>query len=95
MALVLSCGLVSFQQLSGINVILFYAETIFDMTGATLSSSISTIIVGIVLNIFAISAPLLTKRFGIKWLLIISAVGMMVFQVKKIKCSLQNFLQYQ
>ena len=83
MALVLTCGLVGFQQLSGINVVLFYAENIFQMTGASFSPSISAIIIGTVLNISAVSAPLLTKLFGIKLLLIVSEIGMMAFQVRK------------
>ncbi|KAL9700117.1 hypothetical protein quinque_003558 [Culex quinquefasciatus] len=47
-ALIICAGLISFQQLSGINVILFYSQTIFAKTGSTMSPAISTILVGIV-----------------------------------------------
>uniref|UniRef100_A0A1B6MBC5 Major facilitator superfamily (MFS) profile domain-containing protein n=1 Tax=Graphocephala atropunctata TaxID=36148 RepID=A0A1B6MBC5_9HEMI len=78
--LLLAGGLVAGQQLSGINVVLFYAESIFRMTGSDLSPSLSSTIVAVILILSAgIAAPLI-KRFGMKWLLIISAIGMGVFQ---------------
>lgn len=45
-ALIISAGLISFQQLSGINVILFYSQSIFIKTGSDLKPEIATIIVG-------------------------------------------------
>lgn len=45
-ALIISAGLIIFQQLSGINVVLFYSETIFSKTGSDLKPAIATIIVG-------------------------------------------------
>ncbi|XP_054272960.1 facilitated trehalose transporter Tret1-like [Macrosteles quadrilineatus] len=78
--LLLSCGLVAGQQLSGINVVLFYAEGIFQMTGSNLSPSICSIIVAVILILSAGIAAPLVKRFGMKSLLIISAIGMGVFQ---------------
>lgn len=81
-ALMLSSGAMIFQQFSGINVILFYGQTIFDMTGATISSSISTIIVGTILVIAGATAPPFTKHFGIRNMFIVSAFGMAIFQVK-------------
>lgn len=80
-ALLLSSGLVAGQQLSGINVVLFYAESIFRMTGSDISPSLSSIIIAVILILSAGAAAPLVKRFGMKWLLIISAVGMGVFQV--------------
>ncbi|XP_046667554.1 facilitated trehalose transporter Tret1-like [Homalodisca vitripennis] len=78
--LLLSCGLVAGQQLSGINVVLFYAESIFRMTGSDLSPSLSSTIVAVILILSAGIAAPLVKKFGMKWLLIISAIGMGVFQ---------------
>lgn len=45
-ALIISAGLLVFQQLSGINVVLFYSQTIFIQTGSSLEPAIATIIVG-------------------------------------------------
>lgn len=45
-ALIISAGLVTFQQLSGINVVLFYSQSIFEKTGSDLEPAIATILVG-------------------------------------------------
>lgn len=45
-ALIISAGLIIFQQLSGINVVLFYSQMIFEKTGSDLEPAIATIIVG-------------------------------------------------
>lgn len=47
--LVVSLGLMIFQQLSGINAVIFYAEKIFEHTGSGMSPSIAPIIVGSVM----------------------------------------------
>lgn len=46
LALVIAAGLLSFQQLSGINVVLFYSQSIFEKAGSSMDPAISTIIVG-------------------------------------------------
>jgi MFS family permease len=51
-ALIICCGLLAFQQLSGINVVLFYSQSIFIKTGSSLEPAIATILVG---NYFKIS----------------------------------------
>lgn len=78
----LSCGLalVFFQQLSGINVVLFYSESIFQKTSSGISSALCTILVGFVFMFAAGFAPLLTRRFGMKNLLITSSLTAVVFQ---------------
>lgn len=80
-ALMLSICAVSFQQFSGVNAILFYSQMIFDMTGTSISSSISTIIVGSMLAVAGAFAPIFARYFGIKYMFIASAFGMAVFQV--------------
>lgn len=45
-ALTISAGLIIFQQLSGINVVLFYTQDIFRDTGSDLKPEIATIIIG-------------------------------------------------
>lgn len=84
-ALLLSCSLASFQQLSGINVILFYGESIFRISGSNFSSSLSTIIIGVIMLFSSAVAPPFARTFGIKKCLILSAIGMGVFQVMHLK----------
>lgn len=47
-ALIITLGLMVFQQLSGINAVLFYAGNIFQESGSNLSPSLCAILVGIV-----------------------------------------------
>lgn len=75
-ALMISLGLVSFQQLSGINIVLFYTQTIFSLAGTAIPSEISTIIVGVVQVLAGFLTPLLVERTGKRLILISSAVGM-------------------
>lgn len=77
-ALYISCGLVAFQQLSGINVVLFYMETIFNKADTGLPAAISTIIIGIVQVIASSVTPLVVDRLGRRLLLITSGLGMTV-----------------
>lgn len=79
--LLLSCGLVAGQQLSGINVVIFYSETIFKEAGSKLSPAICSIVVAVILILSAGAAPPLVNRFSMKGLLIVSAAGMGFFQV--------------
>ncbi|EFA12961.1 facilitated trehalose transporter Tret1-2 homolog [Tribolium castaneum] len=79
-ALTISVGLVSLQQLSGINIVLFYAQDIFTDAGSTIPADISTIIIGIV-QVFASGAtPIVVEKKGKRYLLLLSAVGMAVSQ---------------
>lgn len=78
-ALLIGCGLVSFQQLSGINVILFYSTSIFEKTGSSLDPAIATIMVGIVQVLASGCTPLIADRLGKKLILLISAAGMALF----------------
>lgn len=45
-ALIISAGLVAFQQLSGVNVVLFYSQSIFEKAGSSIEPAIATICVG-------------------------------------------------
>lgn len=75
-ALIICAGLISFQQLSGINVILFYSQTIFAKTGSSLEPAISTILVGVVQVLASGATPLIADRLGRKPILLFSAAGM-------------------
>lgn len=79
-AFIVGCLLAIFQQLTGINAVIFYSNDIFvgDRTGyeSERAAKIGTVIVGIVNWAFAlIVIPLLT-RFGRKTLLIFGQLGM-------------------
>ncbi|KAF5279153.1 hypothetical protein FQR65_LT03399 [Abscondita terminalis] len=75
-ALMLVTGLLSFQQLSGINVVLFYTQTIFAATGSNIPPEICTIIIGSIQVLSLFLTPVLAERVGKRFLLILSATGM-------------------
>lgn len=64
-ALVICLGLMVFQQVSGINAIMFYTVTIFKAAGSTLDPRIATIIVGVVQVRMAVVAG--TQRSASAW----------------------------
>lgn len=77
-ALIICSGLLSFQQLSGINVVLFYCQSIFEKAGSSLEPAIATIIVGAVMVLASGCTPLIVERLGRKLILLFSAAGMAV-----------------
>ncbi|KAG8262579.1 hypothetical protein J6590_108654 [Homalodisca vitripennis] len=79
-ALLLSCGCIMFQQLSGINVMLFYSQTIFQLAGQfSLDPSESSALVGVILLLAACAAVPFTHVFGLKIMLLVSSLGMSFF----------------
>lgn len=62
----ISLGLMFFQQFSGINAVIFYAENIFKKAGSTLDNSICVIIIGIVNFVATFIATVLIDRLGRK-----------------------------
>lgn len=62
----ISLGLMFFQQLSGINAVIFYTVKIFEEAGSTIDSNVCTIIVGVVNFIATFIATLLIDRLGRK-----------------------------
>ncbi|XP_057340469.1 facilitated trehalose transporter Tret1-2 homolog isoform X4 [Microplitis mediator] len=75
-ALFITCALVTFQQMSGIVVVLLYSELIFASAGNVgISSSLETIIVGLVQLFGSCVNPLVVDRLGRRILLIISGTG--------------------
>lgn len=64
--------LMSFQQFSGINAVIFYSVSIFESVGSSLDSNICSVIIGVV-NLFStFLATALIDRLGRKILLYIS-----------------------
>ncbi|GJQ86902.1 hypothetical protein Trydic_g11774 [Trypoxylus dichotomus] len=73
--LVISLGLMCFQQFSGVNAVFFYMQSIFEEIGSGISSNTCVIIAGIVqLAASACTLPTV-DRFGRRILLLTSAVG--------------------
>src|SRR5258708_3492365 len=72
--------LAMFNQLSGINAILYYAPRIFELAGFSKADSYSQpIFIGAANFIFTMLAMTLIDKFGRKKLLLIGSVGMVVF----------------
>lgn len=72
----------SFQQLTGINVVLMFTQDIFKDTGSTIPAAISTIIVGVVQVVASCITPLVVDRLGRRLLLLASGVGTALTTVK-------------
>ncbi|XP_043268933.1 facilitated trehalose transporter Tret1-2 homolog [Venturia canescens] len=75
-ALVTCVGLMWFQQMSGIDAVLFYTVSIFQDAGSTIEPYIATIIIGIVEVVMSIVVAAVIDRFGRKPLLILSGSAM-------------------
>lgn len=76
MALIVSLSLMLFQQLSGINAIIFYMETIFEKAGSTIEPAIATIIIGVIQVLMTFVSAILIDKAGRKILLLQSSVVM-------------------
>ncbi|CAH1171153.1 unnamed protein product [Phaedon cochleariae] len=75
-ALMLSVGLLVCQQLSGINIIIFFAQDIFTAADVSLAPEICTIIIGIVQILASGATSLLVEKLGKRFLLMLSGIGM-------------------
>lgn len=75
-AVLISLGLMLFQQLSGINAVIFYAASIFKMAGSSVDENLCSIIIGIVNFISTFIATVIIDRLGRKVLLYISSTAM-------------------
>jgi len=73
--------LAMFNQLSGINAIIYYANRIFEMAGVPAGAIAfqQSIYIGVANVVFTILAMTLIDRFGRKTLLLIGCAGMVVF----------------
>ncbi len=68
-----------FNQVSGINAIIYYAPRIFEMTGLGESSALlSTAGIGIVNFIFTLLAMRLIDKFGRRTLMLIGSIGLII-----------------
>lgn len=74
-ALIYTCALVAFQQFTGINVVLFYMQNIFDAAGGLVPKEQAPIIIGAVQLLASSITPVVVDRSGRKMLLIFSGIG--------------------
>jgi SP family facilitated glucose transporter-like MFS transporter 8 len=72
-ALIIALGLMIFQQLSGVNAVIFYTGDIFTAAGSTMDPKIATIIVGVVQVVVTYISSAVVDRVGRKVLLLLSA----------------------
>ncbi|GCC16917.1 solute carrier family 2, facilitated glucose transporter member 8 [Chiloscyllium punctatum] len=75
--LLIGISMMLFQQLSGINAVMFYAESIFEQANFK-NSSEGSVIVGVVQVVFTAVAALIMDKAGRKLLLAVSALIMSV-----------------
>ncbi|XP_060895024.1 solute carrier family 2, facilitated glucose transporter member 8 [Labrus mixtus] len=75
--LIIGVMLMVFQQMTGINAIMFYAETIFEQAHFK-ESDLASVIVGTIQVVFTAVAALIMDKAGRKILLIISGVAMAI-----------------
>ncbi len=72
--------LAAFNQLSGINAIMYYAPRIFEMTGLGVNSSLlQSAVIGGTNLVFTILAMTIIDRFGRRSLLLFGSVGLTLF----------------
>lgn len=76
MALIISLALMLFQQFSGINAVIFFAQDIFEAAGSTLDPAVCTMIVGVVQVVMTVASALLVEKAGRRLLLLQSSVMM-------------------
>ncbi|MEW4565903.1 sugar porter family MFS transporter [Bremerella sp. JC770] len=77
--ILLVIAMASFNQLSGINALLYYAPRVFEMSGAvTATAKLSSITVGFILMVCTMGALCVIDNFGRRWLMILGSVGYIV-----------------
>ena len=76
--ILISVGLMFFQQTSGVNAVMFYTASIFETAGFTNSGSMPSIIIAVVQVVATFVASLLLDRLGRRFLLIFAGVFMSI-----------------
>lgn len=75
--ILLAVALASFNQLAGINAILYYLNDIFARAGS-LSPDLQAVLIGVANLVFTVLGMLLIDRVGRRALLLVGALGMMI-----------------
>jgi sugar porter (SP) family MFS transporter len=77
--ILLAMMVASFNQLSGINALIYYTADIFKMAGAARTSALlQSVIIGVTNLVFTMIAMTVIDRFGRRMLLLIGSVGLAV-----------------
>lgn len=77
--ILLACAIGAFNQLSGINALIYYSNKIFTMAGAASGNAfLQSVIIGLVNLIFTMSAMVVIDKFGRKKLLLIGTIGYII-----------------
>lgn len=74
-AIVISYGLMTIQQLSGVNAIAIYISSIFEKAGGLVTGNEASIMIGVIGIIMVLCSSMIVDRLGRKILLIISIAG--------------------
>jgi sugar porter (SP) family MFS transporter len=74
--ILLAVAIAAFNQLSGINALLYYSAYIFNMAGADkASAALQSVIIGLTNLIFTMAALTVIDRFGRRKLMLVGSVG--------------------
>ena len=77
--IMLAVAIAAFNQLSGINAVLYYTPSIFKMAGAGMESALGqSVIVGFTMLVFTMLAMVIIDHFGRRNLMIVGSVGYIV-----------------
>lgn len=77
--ILLTVAIAAFNQLSGINAVLYYSGSIFRMAGADKASALlQSVIIGATLLVFTVGALVTIDRFGRRFLMIVGSLGYIV-----------------
>ncbi|GLH04114.1 Facilitated trehalose transporter Tret1 [Gryllus bimaculatus] len=76
--LFIAVGLMVFQQLSGVNAVIFYAAKIFEQAGSSMEANTCTVIVGVVQVVATFISTQIVDRLGRRILLLISDLVMSI-----------------
>lgn len=77
--ILLAVAIAAFNQLSGINAVLYYTPSIFKMAGARVESALlQSVIVGFTMLVFTLLAMVVIDHFGRRKLMILGSIGYIV-----------------
>lgn len=74
--LIIGFGLMLFQQLSGVNAIIFYSTSIFESASKDIPAATATIVVGVIQVVSVFLSTLVVDRLGRRILLLMSSTAM-------------------